>query len=147
MTLQSRKYDNIWGVGDITNLSITKTWWSGFHQMHAVRANLVRAFKGLAPNAPYTGYTKAPLYIGTGNLTYFEKTYKGPGFWNLRGSTSSFMGSRLFGHLAGLSKKTLKLQMGKSQGPPYGMFHPYGKYYKGKPISRQEGSDALMRQS
>ena len=138
ITLQTKKFENIWGIGDIVNLPLTKSYWAAFHQMHVVRNNVVRALKGLPPNAPYSGYTKAPFYLGASKATYIERDYKGPKFWNLVGAKNSFMAARIFGHVQGFGKKQQKVNLGKNFGPPYGRFMPFGKRYKGTPITRKE---------
>jgi NADH dehydrogenase FAD-containing subunit len=138
VTLQAKKYDNIYGLGDLVNIPITKSFWSAFHQMHVVRQNIVRAFKGQPPNAAYTSYTKAPFFIGSEKLIYFEKDKNGPGQLNMVGTGSSFLASRLFKHLKGFTGKVSNMHMGKHFGPPYGKFMPFSKYYKGKPVSRSD---------
>lgn len=134
MTLRSRKFDNIFGLGDITNIPITKSYWATWMQIHGLRNNLVRVFKGLPINAPYTGYSAVPFITGTDSLVYFEKDFKGSKFWNLFGSNNSFVGRRLYSGLAGKSKSLLKVHLGKEPGPPYGKFNPFGKRFKGAPI-------------
>jgi hypothetical protein len=103
-----------------------------------LRNNLVRAFKGLPPNAPYDGYTKVPFFIGSDKLIYFEKDYKGPRFWNMVGANGGFMASLMYKHYKGFSKKQQKVHLGKNKGPPYGNFTPFGKYFKGSPIVKSE---------
>lgn len=39
-TLQHVKYDNIFGLGDVTNVPTTKTFYGGFSQVHVLRNNL-----------------------------------------------------------------------------------------------------------
>lgn len=106
--------------------------------MHAIRQNLLRAFKGQEPNAPYSGYSKVPFYTGSESMTYFEKDNSGPKFWNMAGATNSFIASRIFSHAKGFARKASKIHMGKEQGPPFGKTIPFGKYYRGKPITRTD---------
>lgn len=139
VTLQTKKFDNIYGLGDINNLPLTRSFWAAFHQMHVVRQNVLRAFKGQPPNAPYSGYTKVPFFIGSEKVTYFEKDRTGPKTFNMMGSSGGFLAKKLHGHLLGVAKKASKIHMAKKEsGPPYGKFTPFSKYYKGKPITNTE---------
>lgn len=54
-TLQHKKYDNIFGLGDVVNVPTTKTFYAGLNQLHVVRHNLERRINGLEPNAKYDG--------------------------------------------------------------------------------------------
>jgi len=45
-TLKHKKYDNIFGVGDVCNVPTTKSFWAGFYQIAVVRNNLARSLKG-----------------------------------------------------------------------------------------------------
>lgn len=133
-TLQSRKFENIWGIGDINNLPVTKSYWAAFHQLHCVRYNLVKAFKGVPLHAPYDGYTASPFLTSANTATWFERDYNGPKRGHLRGSTNSFVAGRVFASWTGIVGKQQKVQLGKNDGPHHGFFRPYGKYYKGEPI-------------
>lgn len=50
-TLQHAKYENIFGLGDVTNVPTTKTFYGGVEQMNVVRNNVERRLKGLSLNA------------------------------------------------------------------------------------------------
>lgn len=45
-TLQHKKYSNIFGIGDVNSLPVTKTFFGGLSQVAVVRNNLERMFKG-----------------------------------------------------------------------------------------------------
>ena len=134
-TLQSKKFENIWGIGDINNLPITKSYWAAFHQLHCVRFNLVKAFKGVPLHAPYDGYTKSPFLTSANTATWFERDYNGPKSGNLRGSNNSFLGGRMFSSYSGYVGKQQKVQLGKDNGPHHGVYlRPFGRFYKGEPL-------------
>ena len=86
-TLQHRKYDNIFGLGDVLNVPTTKTFYGGVNQMHVVRKNLIRRLNGLPLNATYNGYAKAALPTSSGGIATLEHNYNGEG---LNFSTDAF---------------------------------------------------------
>ena len=137
-TLQTRKYENIWGLGDILNLPITKTYWSAFHQLHCLRWNLHKALKGVPLHAPYDGYTKAHFPLGMSKSTWFERTYKGTGRYHMMGTKSGFLAGRMYSQFAGYATKQQKVQLGKDHGPPFGHFAPFGRFYKGEPLPSEK---------
>lgn len=47
-TLKTKKFDNIYGLGDVTNVPTTKTFWGGFRQVAVLRHNLARKSQGLS---------------------------------------------------------------------------------------------------
>lgn len=52
-TLMSTKYDNIFGLGDCTNVPTTKTFYAGFDQVSVLRNNIERRLNGHDMNAKY----------------------------------------------------------------------------------------------
>jgi sulfide:quinone oxidoreductase len=67
-TLQSTKYDNIFGLGDVINVPTTKSFYGGLSQANVVRHNLIRRINGLSLNAKYDGYSKTSLYTSASNI-------------------------------------------------------------------------------
>lgn len=63
-TLQHRKYNNIFGLGDVANVPTSKTFYAGFEQIHVIRNNLERNINGLPLNAEYDGSSKALVHVG-----------------------------------------------------------------------------------
>ena len=49
----STKYDNIFGLGDCTNVPTTKTFYAGFDQVSVLRHNIERRLNGHDMNAKY----------------------------------------------------------------------------------------------
>lgn len=76
-TLQHTKYDNIFGLGDVTNVPTTKTFYGGFSQVHVLRNNIERRLNGLSLNAAYDGFTEAPLFLSQDQLTWVSHLYNG----------------------------------------------------------------------
>ena len=76
-TLQHKRYENIFGFGDVINAPTTKTFFAGFNQLHVVRHNLARKINGLEPNARYDGYSEAFLNVGYRGITKFAHKYDG----------------------------------------------------------------------
>lgn len=86
-TLRHRKYDNIFGLGDVLNVPTTKTFYGGVNQMHVVKKNLLRRLNGLPLSEKYDGYAKATLPLSTHSMAVVEHKYGGEG---LNFSTDSF---------------------------------------------------------
>ena len=75
--LQHVKYDNIFGLGDVTNVPTTKTFWGGLSQVHVLRNNLEKKLNGLPMNAEYNGHSEAPLYLDQNQVTWVSHLYNG----------------------------------------------------------------------
>lgn len=75
--LQHVKYDNVFGLGEITNVPTTKTFYGGFEQVNILRHNLERKLKGLSMDATYNGYAEAPLFLSQDKLTWVAHRYDG----------------------------------------------------------------------
>lgn len=76
-TLQHKKYDNIFGLGDVTNVPTTKSFYGGVAQVAVLRHNLERRLNGLSLNAKYDGYTKLSLYTSPSQIANIEHKYGG----------------------------------------------------------------------
>lgn len=63
-TLQHKRFSNIFGMGDVTNIPTSKNFHAGFNQLHVVRNNVERNLNGLDLNAKYDGYAEAILNVG-----------------------------------------------------------------------------------
>lgn len=89
-TLQSSKFDNIWGLGDVTNAPNAKTAAAARAQAPVVAVNLLHhAGKG-DHVAHYNGYGSCPLTVERGKIVLAEFGYGGkllPSFpkWLLNG--------------------------------------------------------------
>jgi sulfide:quinone oxidoreductase len=74
-TLQHKRYPNIFGLGDASNLPTSKTGAAVRKQAVTVAQNLVAALKGNPLNARYNGYTSCPLVTGYKSLIMAEFDY------------------------------------------------------------------------
>ncbi len=76
-TLQSLKYPNIFGVGDITGVPNSKTGAAIRKQTPVVVQNLLAQMTGEKPSAQYNGYASCPLVTGFGKVILAEFGYDG----------------------------------------------------------------------
>jgi sulfide:quinone oxidoreductase len=76
-TLQHKKYDNIFGLGDVINAPTTKSFYGGLGQVAVLRHNVERKLNGLSLNAQYDGYAKAALYTSPHSIANVEHKYGG----------------------------------------------------------------------
>ncbi len=74
-TLQHKRYPNVFGVGDVTNLPTSKTGAAIRKQAPVLVANLLALLKNKAMNKHYDGYTSCPLITGYGRLVLAEFDY------------------------------------------------------------------------
>ena len=119
-TLQHVKYDNIFGLGDVTNVPTTKTFYSGVAQVHVLRNNIERRLNGLSLNAQYDGYTEAPLYLDQENISWVSHLYNGV---EQSFDTSSFTtGLRYKLHSKFGKHEAANILKFKNWGPPYYKF-------------------------
>lgn len=121
-TLQHRRYKNIFGLGDVSNLPTTKSFWGGFYQIHVVRNNVIRALHGQSLNANYNGYTKNVVHLSQNSLTYLIHEYdQRASQANLLDSNSGIVSMLRYYFWSKFHRKRfMAFQLGKSQGPPYG---------------------------
>lgn len=74
-TLQHTKYENIFALGDCSNLPTSKTGAAIRKQAPVVTDNLISAMKGEVLAAKYDGYTSCPLVTGYNSLILAEFNY------------------------------------------------------------------------
>ncbi|RNB91435.1 NAD(P)/FAD-dependent oxidoreductase [Brevibacillus fluminis] len=74
-TLQHKRYDNVFGIGDCSNLPTSKTGAAIRKQAPTVALNLLSLMKGEPPTAEYDGYTSCPLVTGYNKLVLAEFDY------------------------------------------------------------------------
>lgn len=74
-TLRHRKYQNIYGIGDASNLPTSKTGAAIRKQAPVLVENLDSQIKGKTPFSNYDGYTSCPLVTGYGRLILAEFDY------------------------------------------------------------------------
>ncbi|KAI0798071.1 FAD/NAD-binding domain-containing protein [Abortiporus biennis] len=76
-TMRSTKFDNVWGIGDCTNLPTSKTAAAITAQAPILTENFfsVASTGKVASGAVYDGYTSCPLLTGYGQLMLAEFKY------------------------------------------------------------------------
>jgi len=75
-TLQSMKYDNVFGVGDITDLPTARTGAAIRKQAPTIVENLLKVMKGTEANYPgYDGYSSCPLVVAHNKMLLAEFKY------------------------------------------------------------------------
>merc|ERR1712029_244408 len=77
-TLQHTKYQNIFGIGDCTNIPTAKTAAAVAAQLGIMRKNLGAAISGSPPPAKYDGYTSFPLVTGSSTCILAEFDFQAP---------------------------------------------------------------------
>ncbi|GAM14726.1 FAD-dependent pyridine nucleotide-disulphide oxidoreductase [Mesobacillus selenatarsenatis SF-1] len=75
-TLQSRKYSNVFGVGDCANLPTSKTGAAIRKQAPVAAGNLLSVMKSQPLKNTYDGYTSCPLITGYNKLVLAEFLYE-----------------------------------------------------------------------
>lgn len=76
-TLQSKKFKNIFALGDCTNTPNSKTAAAVTSQAPVVVHNMERAIDGKELDGKYSGYASCPLIIGRGKVMLAEFAYGG----------------------------------------------------------------------
>jgi sulfide:quinone oxidoreductase len=89
-TLRHRRFDNIWGLGDVMNTPNAKTMAAVRKQVPVVAQNVVDSLAGREPGYGYDGYGSCPLTVERGKIVLAEFGYGGkllPTFpeWALQG--------------------------------------------------------------
>jgi sulfide:quinone oxidoreductase len=136
-TLQHVKYDNIFGLGDVTNVPTTKTFYGGVSQVHVLRNNIERKLNGLSLNAQYDGFAEAPLYLDQDKVAWVSHLYGGV---EQSFETSGFStGLRYKIHTKFGKADQANILKFKSWGPPY---YKFKKTFEGG-ASGQVSSGAL----
>lgn len=116
-SLQHVKYDNIFGLGDVTNVPTTKTFYSGVAQLNVLRNNIQKKLNGLPLNAQYDGYTEAPLYVDQDKIVWVSHLYNGV---EQSFDTSSFTSSLRYKiHTKFGKHEQPNILKFKNWGPPY----------------------------
>jgi|Transcript_37409 sulfide:quinone oxidoreductase len=64
-TLQHRKFENIFAIGDCITGETTRTYTGAIQQNPVVKHNLLQYLEGRECNAIYDGYQYMPFYLGT----------------------------------------------------------------------------------
>ena len=118
-TLQHKKYNNIFGFGDVANLPTSKTFYAGFNQLHVVRHNLERHLNGLSASPVYDEHSSAFIHLGLSSSATVSHFYDGKPDSSL---DTGLMASLRY-KLADSGKKgIMDLLKFKSWGPPYHKF-------------------------
>ncbi len=76
-TLQHKRYPNVFGIGDSTNLPTAKTGAAIRKQAPVLVKNLRALVAGKPLAARYNGYTSCPIVTGYGSLVLAEFDYDG----------------------------------------------------------------------
>lgn len=118
-TLQHTKYSNIFGLGDVTNVQTTRTFYSGFNQLHVVRHNIERQLNGLTPNAQYDGLSEANLQLAISKIAKLSHFYGGKPNDTL---DDGFGASLRYLWAAKNKKSVINLLKFKNWGAPYYKF-------------------------
>jgi len=77
-TFRSKRYQNVWALGDCSNTPNAKTAAAVFEQTPILINNLLNASskkETSTPTAEYGGYTSCPLFVGNGKLLLAEFKY------------------------------------------------------------------------
>lgn len=75
-TLRHTRFDNVFGLGDCSNLPTSKTGAAIRKQAPVVVRNLLAAMRGQVLPARYDGYTSCPLVTGYGKMVLAEFNYQ-----------------------------------------------------------------------
>ncbi|CUH45831.1 NAD(P)/FAD-dependent oxidoreductase [Ruegeria atlantica] len=76
-TLQHTKFDNVFGLGDVTSTPNAKTAAAARKQAPIVAQNLIAQIRGAAPSPLYDGYGSCPLTVENGKIILAEFGYGG----------------------------------------------------------------------
>lgn len=92
-TLQHKRFENVFGIGDTCGIPMGKTGGSARHQAPVVVENLVSVMNGQKPLSKYDGYTVCPLKTGYGEIIMAEFNYVGlsPTFPSLNPATPRWL--------------------------------------------------------
>lgn len=77
VTLQHKRYKNVFGIGDILGIPLGKTGGSARHHGPILVDNLIAVMEGKEPEAQFDGYTVCPLKSQYGEIILAEFNYKG----------------------------------------------------------------------
>lgn len=76
-TLQHRKYQNVFALGDACNTPNSKTAAAARKQAPIVAENLLAVMGGGTPEHVYDGYASCPLTVARGRIVFAEFGYGG----------------------------------------------------------------------
>ena len=76
-SMQHRRYDNIFGIGDVCGIPICRTGGSARHQAPIVVNNLISALESKPLEEKFDGYTVCPIKTGYGEIMMAEFNYEG----------------------------------------------------------------------
>ncbi len=76
-TLQHKKFDNIWGAGDVMNTANAKTMAAARKQAPVVASNINAAMHQKQALMTYDGYGSCPLTVERGKIVLAEFAYGG----------------------------------------------------------------------
>jgi sulfide:quinone oxidoreductase len=76
-TLQHKKYSNVFGIGDCTNVPTSKTAAAVAGQSGVLKRNLLMHMAGKPLTKKYDGYTSCPLPVSYGKLLLAEFNFDG----------------------------------------------------------------------
>ncbi|MHA1983990.1 MAG: NAD(P)/FAD-dependent oxidoreductase [Candidatus Hodarchaeales archaeon] len=99
-TLRHDKFEDIWAVGDTTNLPVSKAGAAAHHQAKVIGANLASVVKGKDPKDLYHGGVQCFLMTSLSSSVFLDFNYKRP--------PRSFFLKDFFGRGWYLSKKLFK---------------------------------------
>jgi len=89
-TLQSKKFENVFGIGDCTNTPNSKTAAAITSQAPVLVHNLRRKIEGKELDAAYSGYASCPLIISRNHTMMAEFGYGGRLMETFSGETGKF---------------------------------------------------------
>jgi len=76
-TLQHKSFNNVWGLGDVTNTPNAKTMAAVRKQAPIVAQNIADILNQKSPSAAYDGYGSCPLTVERGKIILAEFSYGG----------------------------------------------------------------------
>jgi sulfide:quinone oxidoreductase len=76
-TLQHRRYENVFGIGDVCGIPLGKTGGSARHHGPVVAGNLIAQMEKKELKEKFDGYTVCPLKAGYGQIIMAEFNYDG----------------------------------------------------------------------
>lgn len=124
-TLQHKKYENIFGMGDAVGFNTTRTMNAAMAQAPVVKNNVLRYIEGKDVNGVYDGYSYQPLILGNSYATGFSHTHDfEPTATNHWCPNYGLFAQRYFFYaLKGEHSASVKYtDFKKNHGPPYSKF-------------------------
>ena len=75
--MQHKRYNNVFGIGDVCGIPLCRTGGSARHQGPVVVNNLVSQLEGKELNEYFDGYTVCPIKTEYGKIMMAEFNYEG----------------------------------------------------------------------